>query len=97
MAAPGRISAGRAGLAESALLPDEDSQESDVKDIYRFATVTITGARLVRKEMAGPAAEAPTAPCQVHEPRARSRSRSMRTAARRNSATDAIIDAGFRG
>ena len=44
MAVPGRISAGRAGPAESALLPDAKVRNKMTsKDMYRFATVTIKG------------------------------------------------------
>ena len=44
MAVPGRISGGRAGPAESALLPDAKVRKKMTsKDMYRFATVTIKG------------------------------------------------------
>ena len=42
MAVPGRISAGRAGPAESALLPEtKGSKQNDVKDTQRLGTLKI--------------------------------------------------------
>ena len=127
MAVLGRISGGRAGLAESALLPDAKVRKKVTSKIYisictcdnkkgrnslrigqrtvrhdrgrgnlsGASRASITGARFVRKEMAGPQLRLLPRPARSHEPLARSRSRSMRTAARRNSASDAVIDAAF--